>query len=164
MGDREHLERPGVDENMLDISRLVALRSTCRRRQVGCILTDRHNHIIATGYNGVAKGQVHCIDQACPGSEARSGEDLDKCLAIHAEANALLQCRFTQEIVTCYTTTFPCIHCAKLLMNTSCRRIVYIDNYPGGIEIWPYQSISLEQLKSDRYNTSRASAYEFKYR
>jgi len=164
MNDRTRLERPRVDENMLEITRVVALRSTCKRRQVGCVLTDSHNHIIATGYNGVAKGQVHCLDQPCPGATSESGTDLDKCLAIHAEANALLQCRFTQEIVTCYVTTFPCIHCVKLLMNTSCRRIVYIEKYPGGMEIWPHQMISLEQLKGDKYGTSRSSYYDPTFR
>lgn len=52
------------------------------------------------------------------------------CEATHAEQNALLQCHDTDRIAVCYTTTSPCIQCVKLLANTNCRRIVFLDEYP----------------------------------
>lgn len=42
----------------------------------------------------------------------------------------MLQCPDTSKIHTAYCTTAPCIHCTKLLMNTSCRRVVYLNSYP----------------------------------
>lgn len=59
----------------------------------------------------------------CAGWDLPPGED--KCEAVHAEANALLQCRNSWEIHTAYVTLSPCLPCAKLLLNTSCKRIVF---------------------------------------
>ncbi len=66
---------------------------------------------------------------ACAGARAESGQSLDLCQAIHAEQNALLQCRNIYDIDTAYVTTMPCATCTKLLLNTSCRRIVYQEEY-----------------------------------
>lgn len=120
------------------MAEMLARRGTCRRRQVGCILVDSKGRILSTGYNGVARGLTHCTTVACPGAKAKSGESLDMCQAIHAEANALLQCNDIDAIHTAYCTDSPCIHCIKLLMNTSCSRIVFIREYPHGMskELW----------------------------
>lgn len=105
---------------------LVSTRSACVSRQVGCVLTNGRNHVLATGYNGPASGLPHCT--SC---HRASGKDLDRCPATHAEQNALLQCHDVHEIETAYITASPCVHCIKLLLNTSCRQIVFLDEYPG---------------------------------
>ena len=140
------MTRPTRDEWGLRLAEVTASRATCLRRSVGCILVDKRGHILATGYNGVAAGQAHCNEitmsrtvtsfttgyykNACPGAYSLSGTNLDGCQAIHAEQNALLQCRDVWEIETCYTTASPCITCVKLLLNTSCQRIVFREAYP----------------------------------
>lgn len=127
--------RPDRDIYFLRMARLVSSRSTCLSRQVGCVLVNDRNHVKATGYNGPAAGLPHC--EFCV--KAASGQDLDKCPATHAEQNALLQCGDVYELKTAYCTTAPCIHCIKLLLNTSCQRIVFIDDYPGadfGLRLW----------------------------
>ncbi len=130
-------ERPSFDEYFSAISSVVATRSTCARRAVGAVLVDRHHRIIGTGYNGNARGLPHCIDEACPGASAPSGTGLDSCEAIHAEANALVNCENHLAIDTVYVTASPCVSCTKLLMNTSCKRIVYLDEYPNnGRHLW----------------------------
>lgn len=70
------------------------------------------------------------FQHACPGANAPSGQGLDACQAIHAEQNALLQCRDVYAIHTAYVTASPCITCCKLLLNTSCERIVFLTPYP----------------------------------
>jgi len=118
---------------------LASAQSTCIRRNVGCILVDDNNHVMATGYNGVPRGHKHCINTPCPGANYKSGEGLNLCYAIHAEQNALLQCSNVEKIVTCYTTTVPCVTCTKLLLNTGCQRIVSLEEYSQSIEsrrIW----------------------------
>ena len=122
--------RMDVDEYFIKMARLVSYRGSCIRRQVGCVLVNSLNHVIATGYNGRARGVTNCLDSPCKGSRSSSGLDLEGCEAIHAEANALLQCKNVEEIKTAYCTTAPCIHCVKLLSNTSCERIVFQDTYP----------------------------------
>lgn len=133
------------DEYFLNISKAVSLRSTCIRRNVGCVITSKRNHILATGYNGVAPNQLHCNHEsviqhvslevehvhhnACEGANSKSGENLDKCEAIHAEQNALLQCSNVWDTHTIYITTSPCMHCLKMIMRTTIKRIVFDEIY-----------------------------------
>jgi dCMP deaminase len=122
--------RPDLDTYFMSMAILVASRATCPRRKVGSVLINTRGHVLATGYNGVAAGQTHCIDSPCPGAGLPSGQGLDKCQALHGEQNALLQCRDVYQIDTAYVTASPCITCTKLFLNTSCRRIVFLDEYP----------------------------------
>lgn len=140
-------ERPTFDEYFTLISAVVATRSTCARRKVGAVLVDKHNRIIGTGYNGVARGLPHCSDDPCPGALLKSGSGLDSCEAIHAEVNALINCNDHLAIDTCYCTASPCISCTKMLMNTSCKRIVFIEEYPtNGKHLWDMLSRKWEKL------------------
>jgi len=123
--------RPSTQDYFLDIVEKVATRGSCARRKVGCVLVNKLDHILSTGYNGPPSELPNCSEHNCSGAHFASGEGLDVCEAVHAEQNALLQCSNVQEIVTAYCTTAPCIHCLKLLLNTSCEHIVFIDDYPG---------------------------------
>lgn len=124
------MARPLPDEYFSAMAELVATRGTCIRRKVGCVLVNARKHVIATGYNGKAAGLPHCEECPCEGANAPSGLNLDGCEALHAESNALLQCKDIYDIETAYVTTSPCVHCTKLLLNTSCKRIVFVDEYP----------------------------------
>ena len=117
-----------VDEYFLQMAELVAERSTCRRRKVGCVLVDSNNHVVATGYNGVPTHFPHCLDSPCEGASSPSGKDLDKCLAVHAEQNALLQLR-SNDSLTAYITVSPCITCAKMIANSKISRLVSRESY-----------------------------------
>ena len=132
------VQRLSKYEYFSQLAELVSKRATCARRKVGCVLVNERGHIIATGYNGVPSGHNHCIDDPCPGAGFASGEGLDRCEAIHAEQNALLQCRNVQEIAFAYVTTQPCMTCTKLLLNTSCHTIVYNEPYvhQQAAELW----------------------------
>jgi dCMP deaminase len=149
--------RPALDLYYMRMARLVATRSTCLRRAVGCVLVDGQGRVLSTGYNGVARGEPHCNDKkmaggdyvdkgggvsmptrmfatypnACAGAGSPSGTNLSECAAIHAEQNALVQCRNADDIVTCYVTVSPCDSCLKLFMNTGCREIIVGGWYAG---------------------------------
>lgn len=143
------MNRPSLDEYLLNLARCAATRTSCIRRGVGCVLANAQGHVLGIGYNGVAKGLAHCNErepdsngvqgylmQACPGWSLPPGQD--SCEAIHAEVNALLQCRAVQEIDTAYVTLSPCKSCVKLLLNTSCRRIAFLEEHtlPEARELW----------------------------
>lgn len=113
----------------LKLAKLVATRATCPRREVGCVIINKHGHIKATGYNGVPRGHKHCIDSPCGGQNAGTGKDLNACMATHAEQNALLQCEDVMSIHAIYLTVSPCITCAKLIANTSCKIVIYNEEY-----------------------------------
>ena len=124
--------RPSCDEYFMQLAMVVSTRSTCQRRSVGCVLVDARNQILATGYNGVVSGALHCNEgYHCPGAHAKSGSSLDSCYAVHAEQNALIQCKNVQDIHKLYTTCEPCHSCMKLLLNTNCKDIVYLHPYEG---------------------------------
>lgn len=147
--------RPSITRTMIEIAFVLSRRSTCSRRQVGCVLVNDKNHIIGTGFNGVAKGETHCTDYACPGIRFASGDGLDQCEAIHAEANALLQCKDVYDIHTAYCTVSPCIHCVKLLMNTSCQIIWFAEEYPHeeAANLWhpkPWNQVDKDWIKIPR--------------
>lgn len=126
------VERESFDEYCLRMAYLVSTRTTCARRAVGCVLVDANKHIIATGYNGVPSSFPHCNEgNLCEGALLPSGQAGTLCKSTHAEQNALLQCRDSRAIMTAYITCNPCDVCIKLLLNTSCTRIVFAEEYPS---------------------------------
>jgi len=150
--------RPSRDEWAMKLALLTAQRATCCRRRVGCVLLNARGHVLATGYNGVAAGLPHCnqhdpfnptgFPHACAGASAPSGQSLDACQAIHAEQNAMLQCRDVYSIHTAYVTASPCMTCVKLLLNTTCERIVFVEEYPHpeARKLWESAGRAWEQL------------------
>ena len=117
------MKRIDTDTAYLAMAIALSTRSTCLDKQVGCVITNKKNEIIATGYNGAPRGVVHCIDTGVCLKE-KSGNPND-CPSAHAEQNALIQCRVPEQIYTVYTTLSPCISCIRMLMNTPCQRIVF---------------------------------------
>lgn len=90
---------------------------------------DENNRVLSLGHNGVAKGMAHCTETPCEGAACPSGTGLDLCRAIHAEQNALMFCSDIMKIRTAYVTVSPCVHCIKMLMNTGCEHIVFVNDY-----------------------------------
>lgn len=134
--------RPTIDQYYASMLKLVAARATCPRRQVGAIIVDFNGKVLATGYNGVPRDYPHCrdtgalYDKACPGWADKSG-DSSRCYAVHAEANAILQCSDLKAAYTIYCSTQPCFECCKLIGNTNITIVKYIESYPDtrGIEM-----------------------------
>jgi dCMP deaminase len=143
--------RPHRDETGLLVALALAQRATCVRRQAGCLLVDSTFRFIGAGYNGPQANAPHCIDKPCAGAALPSGTGLDACEAIHAEQNALMYCADVTRIHTAYTTCAPCVHCTKLLLGTSCQRIVFADPYPheASQELWQRAGRWWSQLDYD---------------
>jgi dCMP deaminase len=127
------MTRPGWDEYFMEITRLVARRSSCLRRQVGAVLVKERN-ILATGYNGVPTGITHCAETGCLRAKLNvpSGERHELCRGLHAEQNAIIQAAkhgTNIDGATLYSTTMPCIICAKMIINAGIKRVVYEEGY-----------------------------------
>ncbi len=127
------MPRPTWDEYFIEITHLVARRSTCLRRQVGAVLVKGKN-ILATGYNGAPSGIAHCLDVGCLREKMGipSGERHELCRGLHAEQNAIIQAAkhgTNIDGATLYCTTMPCIICAKMIINAGIRQIVYEGGY-----------------------------------
>lgn len=134
---RSELDRPDYHVWFMEIALVVATRSTCCRRAVGCVIADRENRILATGYNGVPSGVSHCTHTHCSGAHFASGEGLDSCQAIHAEVNAVARLADVRSAFTLYCTTAPCISCTKMISATPIQRIVANEPYAkSGMDFW----------------------------
>src|SRR5690554_7251561 len=85
------MSRPDWDEYFLGIAGAVAARSDCERSRVGAVVV-KDRRIRGTGYNGAPAGMPGC--STCPRrtSDCAPGSDYSNCVAVHAEANALLYC------------------------------------------------------------------------
>lgn len=137
----DHTERPSWDDYFMEIAQVVAKRSTCLSRHVGCLLV-RERRILTTGYNGPPQGLSHCEDLGgCLRAQMGipRGQRQEVCRALHAEQNAVIQAAVhgvpLQGEVTCYNTTLPCVTCSKILINANVRRIVYRDAYPDELAL-----------------------------
>jgi dCMP deaminase len=126
-------QRPSWEEYFMDITHLVAKRSTCLRRQVGALLV-KDKKILATGYNGAPSRLEHCLDIGCLRQRQRipSGERHELCRGLHAEQNAIIQAAYHGVEIrgaTLYCTNHPCIICSKMIINAGIQRIVYQEGY-----------------------------------
>ena len=114
------------DEYFLSLAGAASTRATCSRRKVGAVIV-RDRHIVSTGYNGGPSGVPHCDEGGCPRaqSDVPMGSIYDTCIAIHAEANALLFCGPQErQNATIYSTDLPCFGCAKLIANSGLSEVV----------------------------------------
>ena len=125
------------DEYYLKILNEVKKRSTCKRREVGAIIVDRGYHILSTGYNGVPRNIPHCITLPCKGFDDPPG-NTDRCEAVHAEVNAVLQCSRIDYAHTIYVSCTPCFSCTKMLLNTNIQIIITCEPYADerGRNMW----------------------------
>ena len=119
-------DRLSWNEYFMRLAETVAMRGTCDRAYVGCVLVNSENRIVSTGYNGSIKGNAHCDEI---GHTMRDGH----CIAtIHAEMNALLYCAkegIPVKDTICYVTHFPCLNCTKSLIQSGIKKIYYRNAY-----------------------------------
>ena len=149
------MERIGWDEYFMNISVQVSLRSTCIRRKVGAVIV-KDNVIVSTGYNGAPKGMMNCIDNPdrCyrTAHNIPSGQQLDKCYAVHAEINAIMNAIKSGQDLTdsvAYVTTFPCSSCAKALIQAGVKRICYLDEYTNEFTLLLLSEAGIETVGMD---------------
>lgn len=127
--------RPSFETYYLDIAKAVAGRADCVRALHGAIVV-KDNRICSAGYNGAPSGQPGCLTAgACPRGkleyhELPSGSSYDTgpgaCIALHAEANALLRATWDDlQGATLYITGSPCGGCWKQIQGTPLVRVVY---------------------------------------
>lgn len=127
------MPRPEWSEYFMAITKMVAKRSTCLRRQVGAILV-KEKRILATGYNGAPAGLKHCDEVGCLRQDTSipSGQRHELCRGLHAEQNAIIQAAYHGIPIagsTLYCTNKPCAICSKMLINAGVKEIYYEDGY-----------------------------------
>lgn len=126
MANEHRLDYISWDEYFMGIAQLSALRSKDPSTQVGACIVDDANKVVSIGYNGMPHGMN---DDEAPWGH---GEGLEsKYLYVcHAEFNAILNTRDGAHLNGCrlYVTLFPCNECAKAIVQTGIKEIIYLDD------------------------------------
>lgn len=115
------------DEYFMGTASFTAQRSKDPSRQVGAVIVDDENKIVACGYNGMPPGIDN--DSGVWGKDTDNPLFNKKYLVCHAEANALANATIKVKGCTIYITHFPCNDCAKLLSINGIKKIVYANDY-----------------------------------
>lgn len=147
------MERITREALNIQIASLIAKRGTCKRLQVGAVIT-RDNRIVATGYNGPARNQEHCNDFMC-------NTDTPCRRAIHAEANAIVSLKgsstvyngiFYQGEYILYCTHNPCLGCAiTILEDTPIKKVYYLNLFRSvdGIQLLKLNGIQVIKINEE---------------
>lgn len=114
------MTRASWSQYFMLLAEQAATRSTCSRLHVGAVIVQDH-HVVSTGFNGAPKGMSHCVHT----------DDTPCKIAVHAEANALLWDRSHSHSVekSMFVTHAPCYDCAKLILNTDIKVVVFGQQY-----------------------------------
>ena len=121
---------PESMKHPLRVLSYIALNSNCCRRRVGCVIARPDGMIISCGYNHNPYPGDAC--PVCPREKYASGDRLDLCHALHAEADAIAHAAMTGLSVagcTAFVTVFPCPSCTGLLIESGITRIIVVGDY-----------------------------------
>lgn len=113
------------DEYFMGIAVLSAQRSKDSNTQVGACIVNEEKKIISVGYNGMPVG---CNDDDMPWEREGSFLNTKYPFVCHAELNAILNCTGSLKGATLYVTLFPCNECAKAIVQSGIKKIIYMEN------------------------------------
>lgn len=134
------------DNYFMAIAQLSSMRSKDPNTQVGACIVDNTNRIVAVGYNGLPIG---VSDLEIPWERESSGGPLHTKYpyVVHAEANAILN-KNSVGLAGCriYTILYPCCECAKLIIQSGIREVVYLSNKYAGE--WSFEAARILFEKS----------------
>lgn len=144
-------ERPSWIKYFMDITELVAKRSTCLRRAVGAIIV-KDKQILSTGYNGAPSGIRHCSEVGCLRDRLKvpSGQRHELCRGIHAEQNAIIQAAYHGVSIkgaTLFCTNLPCSICAKMIINAGIKKIYYRSGYADEMSAEMFTEACIEVIQ-----------------
>ncbi|MGD8256218.1 MAG: cytidine/deoxycytidylate deaminase family protein [Desulfobacterales bacterium] len=146
--------RPSWETYFMNITNLVAERSTCLRRAVGAVIV-KDKRILSTGYNGAPTGLRHCLEVGCLREQlgVESGKMHELCRGIHAEQNAIIQAAYhgvSVKDASLFCTNQPCSICARMIINAGIRKIFFQSSYADTLaeELLDEAGIELKKIDS----------------
>jgi dCMP deaminase len=134
------------DKRYLQMARIWAMNSYCKRRQVGALIV-KNRMIISDGFNGTPSG----FENDCEDENMHT-----KPYVLHAEANAITKVaksNNSSEGATLYITAAPCLECAKLIIQSGIKRVVYSEKYrvDDGLRLLERAGIEMCYLNPDEH-------------
>lgn len=113
------------DEYFMGMAHLSALRSKDPSTQVGAVIVSDANKVVSIGYNGLPKG---CSDDEYPWEREGGALETKYVYVVHAELNAILNAPMPVTGCRIYVSLFPCNECAKAIIQSGIKEIVYEDD------------------------------------
>ena len=114
------------EEYFMELAKLTAKRSKDPVTQVGAVIINKNKRVIGLGYNGFI--DIPDNDKLFPWTKnSNNYEEIKYSYVIHAEANAILNSTSSIKDSTLYVTLFPCRECAKLIIQSGIKKIIYLD-------------------------------------
>ena len=132
------------DKRYMRMASIWAENSYCERRKVGALVV-KDKMIISDGYNGTPSGFENiCEDE----------NNVSKPYVLHAEANALTKVarsHNSSDGATLYVTASPCMECAKLIIQSGIKRVVYGEKYRimDGVELLERAGVIVEYMPDE---------------
>jgi len=143
------------DEYFMGVALLSSQRSKDPNTQVGACIVNPDKKIVGVGYNGFPAG---CNDDELPWNREGAYLDTKYPYVCHAELNAILN-SISRDLKQCtlYVALFPCNECAKAIIQSGIKEVVYLsDKYAGTDSViaskrmFQQASVTFRQLKLDR--------------
>ncbi|HKL73362.1 MAG TPA: dCMP deaminase family protein [Clostridia bacterium] len=142
------------DERFMQMAETVATWSSCfqSNRHVGAVIV-KDKRILTTGYNGASSGIVSCTEKGeCLRKKLNieSGTRQEICYAVHAEQNAIIQAAklgVSVDNATIYVTHQPCVICAKMIINSGIKKVIYKEGYPDEFSLRIMKEANVEIVR-----------------
>lgn len=109
------------EQMYMGVARVVSMRSTCCRLNVGAVIVSPANTILGVGYNGSPPGAVHCGGHGCRWYTPQG------CKVIHAEINAISRAPYMRGS-SLFVTHSPCMDCAKRIVEDGMIQTLYYES------------------------------------
>lgn len=142
------------DEYFMGVAFLSGMRSKDPSTQVGACIIDKDKKIIGMGYNGFPVGSS---DDEMPWEKTGDFLETKYPYVVHAELNAILNSIKSLNGSTIYVTHFPCNECAKAIVQSGIKKVVYFSDKHKDLEstkaskkILENANVEIENLKMEK--------------
>lgn len=149
------------NKTFMQIAYNIANESKAIKRKVGAIIV-KDNNIIAVGYNGTPSGFDNSCEEKCCKGVAGAGTYKNHLITrpevLHAESNAIAKCARSvnsSEGADIYTTTCPCLECAKMIIQAGIKNVYYSEEYKSqeGLNLLVKAGIQVTQILDEGLQT-----------
>lgn len=148
------------DEYFMGVASLSAMRSKDPKTQVGACIVNEEKRIIGIGYNGFPVGVE---DDDFPWDNNQTWLDSKYPYVVHAEPNAILNATVSLKNATLYVTLFPCNECAKLIIQSGIKELVFLedkyhqeDSFIASRKMFQAAGVSIRQMDSLKVTINNA--------
>lgn len=150
------------EDYFMSIAVLNSRRSKDPVTQVGACIVDDKGRIVSCGYNGFPnKTEDFSWDK--PGEKTINSKHMYVC---HAELNAIVN-KYDTDVTNCtiYVTLFPCNDCAKLIIQSQIKKVVYLNDDKSHKEEYKASRVLFEKYGVDIIEFKPSKSFiDFEYK